>query len=79
MDFSWIPSAFEQVRLLWESIYARSPSLAYFVIIAIFSFPFYAIFAWSKFGVRESKADARVAKATRSFKQRKTSSSTRVE
>lgn len=70
MDLSWIPEAFKEVRLLWESIYDKSPPLAYFVVIAIFLFPFYCLHTWSKFGRRESVLDGKVKDARKKSKAR---------
>lgn len=70
MDLSWIPEGLKQVRLLWESIYDKSPTLAYFVVIAIFSFPFYCLHTWTKFSRRERDLDDRVDDAWRKSKAR---------
>lgn len=70
MDLSWIPEGLKQIRLLWESIYDKSPTLAYFVVIAIFSFPFYGLHTWTKFSRRERDLDDRVDDAWRKSKAR---------
>ncbi|EAR3051965.1 hypothetical protein EJM35_11320 [Salmonella enterica] len=70
MDLSWIPEGLKQVRLLWESIYDKSPTLAYFVVISIFPFPFYCLHTWTKFSGRERDLDDKVASAWKKYKER---------
>ncbi|NIL25038.1 hypothetical protein HB980_00480 [Yersinia massiliensis] len=70
MELGWLPEALQQVRLLWESVYDKSPPLAYFVILAIFTFPFYALHTWSKFSKQEKAINDRVKEARKKSKNK---------
>ncbi|HEN3602162.1 TPA: hypothetical protein U5E25_003659 [Yersinia enterocolitica] len=70
MELGWLPEALQQVRLLWESVYDKSPPLAYFVILAVFTFPFYALHTWSKFSKQEKKINDRVKEIRKKTKKK---------